>query len=197
MDPETGKSGRVENSSYKEWYNIYVKDNPEAVFKEKTWKYRHGDKDRFYRYKEILGKKVPKSFKAFQELKYKDETAWKSLKLEYKDETLRIAIKTKYNLKIHEGRQGKHILGHNNYESGKSYLKEGIDPQELVYKYAGTGEIRRDTNGNWVNKEFITTGVPIGYWEDKKTGKKYLTNRFFISYSKTAGTHIVPAKPQE
>lgn len=30
-DPETGKSVRVENLTYKEWYNIYVKDNPETL----------------------------------------------------------------------------------------------------------------------------------------------------------------------
>lgn len=190
-DPLTGKSVRVGNLTYKEWYNKYVKDNPEAIFKEKAWKNRHADKDQFNRYRNLLGSKAPRSFKAFQELKYKNEVGWKSLITEYKDESLRTAIKTEYNLKINDGRQGKHILGHNNYKSGKSYLKEGLKPQDLVNKYAGTGEIRRSSKTNkWIGKQFFEHNKTVGYV--LVDGNWVETKYFSIDYSKKYGTHIVP-----
>ncbi|UHR03306.1 minor capsid protein [Peptoniphilus sp. GNH] len=83
-DPKTGVSGKVEDLSYKEWYNIYVKDNPEAVFKEKAWENRHGDKDQFIKYKDVLGEDLKNSFKDFQETKYKDEDKYKLIKVDYK-----------------------------------------------------------------------------------------------------------------
>ncbi len=83
-DPKTGVSGKVEDLSYKEWYNIYVKDNPEAVFKEKAWENRHGDKDQFIKYKYVLGEDLKNSFKDFQETKYKDEDKYRLIKIDYK-----------------------------------------------------------------------------------------------------------------
>ena len=64
-----------------------------------------------------------------------------ALKLEYRDEKLRHRIKNEFNLNIHEGRQGKHIKGHNNY-SGKSYVFDEINLEELIKLYAGSNEIR-------------------------------------------------------
>lgn len=190
-DINTRKSKKVPDMTYKEWYNKYVKDNPEAIFKEKAWKNRHDDKEQFNIYRNLLGSKAPRSFKAFQELKYKNEVGWKSLITEYKDESLRTAIKTKYNLKINDGRQGKHILGHNNYKSGKSYLKEGLKPQDLVNKYAGTGEIRRSSKTNkWIGKQFFEHNKTVGYV--LVDGNWVETKYFSIDYSKKYGTHIVP-----
>lgn len=61
-------------------------------------------------------------------------------------------------MQIHDGRQGKHIKGSSNYIDGNSYLLNGINLQELVNKYAGTGEIRRIKNtGKWINKQFLCT----------------------------------------
>ena len=121
-----------------------------------------------------------------------------------KDEKLRKAIRNDYNLTINPGRQDKHIQGTNNYNQElkqgrhKSYLLEGVDPQELVDKYAGTGELRRvDGVGKWVHKEFIEAEEDIGYWINNKNGDEVITNRFSISYSKEKGVHIVPAKPKD
>lgn len=83
-DPESEISGKVKDLSYKEWYNIYVKDNHEAVFKEKAWKNRHGDKEQFIKYKDVLGKDLKNNFKDFQELKYKDEDKYRLIKIDYK-----------------------------------------------------------------------------------------------------------------
>ena len=100
----------------------------------------------------------------------------------------------KCNKVIHEGRQGKHILGHNNYK-GNSYLAYGTNPQELVDKYAGTGLIKiiRTAKGlKWVEKEFVYVKNPIGYYKDSEIGTPKSTRYFCIHYSKKHGTHISP-----
>ena len=120
---------------------------------------------------------------------YNDSEAYQRLKLKNRDAKLLDRIKTEYNLSIHKGRQGKHVKGHNNY-AGKSYLLDGIDPQELVNQYAETGEIKRDRHGKWVKKQFFVHDIPIGMVKNKD-GKYVATRRFSISYSKK-GTHIIP-----
>ncbi|MDU7164185.1 MAG: phage minor capsid protein [Anaerococcus vaginalis] len=126
-----------------------------------------------------------------------------NLDIYLKDEKLRKAIRSDYNLTINPGRQDKHIQDTNNYKqelakgTHKSYLLDSVNPQELVDKYAGTGELRRVKNvGKWINKEFIEADKDIGYWINSKNGDEVITSRFSISYSKEKGVHIVPAKPK-
>ncbi len=91
--------------------------------------------------------------------------------------------------KIHIGKQGKHIVGHNNYVKGKSILSVSTDTaQNLVNKYSGTGQ-KIGANRERVNFKRI-----IGKYVDPKTGKAYETTIGTIHYSKS-GTHIVPEKP--
>lgn len=98
----------------------------------------------------------------------------------------------KQPLIIEKGKQGKHILGDNNYIDGRSYLTiTKQEAQELVNKYAGTGTFEFDRNGNVKKKELIIADKTIGVNIDNKTGEKSYTNRFYIHYSKK-GTHIVP-----
>ena len=131
-------------------------------------------------------------------MKYNDTEQWTELKLAFKDEKLKEDIKTNYNLTIHKGLQDKHIYGTANFnqelDNGnyKSYLKEGIDPYELVDKYACTGKFIRSKNGKWTNKEIVTVNKIIGYSYDRKIKKYVETNRFMIHYSKNKGTHVVP-----
>lgn len=95
--------------------------------------------------------------------------------------------------KIHDGKQGKHIVGHNNYD-GKSYLAEGVDPQKLVDEYHSTGDLKiKNINKNWGKKEFIMSNKVVGYDVDLVTGEITSTRYFSIHYSKS-GTHIVPRK---
>lgn len=95
--------------------------------------------------------------------------------------------------KIQEGRQGKHIVGHNNYD-GKSYLADGVDPQKLVDEYHGTGDLKiKNAYKNWGRKEFIMSDKVIGYDVNILTGEITPTRYFSIHYSKR-GTHIVPRK---
>lgn len=185
---KTGKNRRIDrNISYKEWYEKYVKTDKEYLLQEKMWYNRHKDKYQYDKYK-LSGVNVPKSFKEFQYLKYNNPEIWKDTKLRY-------SIKSEYNLKIHDGRQGKHIKGHNNYNS-KGYLLESISPQDLIDKYAGTGRLVRDSNNKWTSKEMIIGEKNIGYYIDLKTKEKSITKKFSISYSKKYGTHIIPRKDE-
>lgn len=101
-------------------------------------------------------------------------------------------IKTSQPLKIEVGKQGKHILGHNNYIEGRSYLTISLeDAQELINKYAGTGEIKTNSKGEWDRKETIKTNKEIGVNVSILDGSENKTSSFKIHYSKK-GTHIVP-----
>lgn len=109
------------------------------------------------------------------------------------------------NLKIHEGRQNKHIEGTNEYKTYKEHFdqKGQYGPakleiskekaQEMVDKFHGSGII----NGKYPNKECVTVNDEIiGTSVNKKTGKEVKTSVFEIHYSKD-GTHIVPAYPSK
>lgn len=95
------------------------------------------------------------------------------------------------NTAVHEGRQGKHIPGHNNYIPGRSiFYGTAEDAQRLIDKYAGTG-MKIDEH-----KERVDFGQVIGKYYSPKTGKYYDTTIGTIRYSKE-GTHIVPQRPKD
>ena len=92
--------------------------------------------------------------------------------------------------KIHIGKQGKHILGHNNYQKGKSILNISTsDAQKLINKYSGKGR------KIGTSRETVDFKKVIGKYVDPKTGKSYDTTIGTIHYSKS-GTHLVPEKPK-
>ena len=96
-----------------------------------------------------------------------------------------------FSTKVNAGKQGKHIVGSNNYQQGKSiFYGSSADAQRLVDKYAGTG--------TWVsaNKERVNFGKVIGKYVNKEANISVETNMGIIHYSKT-GTHIVPSAPIE
>ena len=175
------------------------------------------DKESYETYKRILGKEnFTYSLEDYRSLIYNKENTeeLEKLKLALKDKKLQETIRKEYNLKIHEGKQGKHIIGHNNRKDGKSYLlpqsefndnwnkeqkrsyKSNEIPkmiefaQELVDKYAGTGLIERH-RGKFVNKELIVIDEFIGSNVNIDNSIPF-TNRFYIHYSKKDGTHVVP-----
>ena len=79
-DPETGKTYLVDNMSYEDWYNKYVKGNPKAELAVKKERNIYADKNQYEKYKSVLGKEAPKSIEAFQELKYTDSKKWELFK---------------------------------------------------------------------------------------------------------------------
>ena len=142
------------------------------------------DMEMFEKFKKV-GIIMPDNIEDFVEVRYNEHIKeWKRINARYE-------IKTSYNLKIFEDRQGKHIKGHNNYKGG-SYLFEGVDPQELVDKYCGTGIIKISNSGKFVEKEICESDSIIGVVVDKYTKEERETKKFSISYSKKYGTHIVP-----
>lgn len=128
---------------------------------------------------------------------YNEGSTEANIKVYYKDERLRKQIKSDSTPKtVESGKQGKHIKGHNNYTEGRSYLTlSEKEAQDLINKYAGTGEMRRDKQGNWTNKEFVRADKKIGFAVDPITGEEFETSRFSIHYSKK-GVHIVPRKEE-
>lgn len=79
-NPETGRTELVPASmTYEEWYKKYVKGNTKAETEEKTIKNKHADREQYDRYKELLGKDMPKNFAEFQNLKYNEPERWELL----------------------------------------------------------------------------------------------------------------------
>ena len=96
-----------------------------------------------------------------------------------------------FDTNVNNGKQGKHIVGDNNYTEGRSIFEGNVDDaQELVDEFAGTGE--------WIgqNKERVDFGNIIGKYVNPKTRESVDTTVGIIHYSKT-GTHIVPAQPSK
>lgn len=92
---------------------------------------------------------------------------------------------------LHEGQQGKHIVGHNNYknQAGKSIVTLSTNKiEELLQKFAGTGQVVRN------NKKRVDFRENIGFYINQQNGDKYKTTIGIIHYSKH-GLHLVPAKP--
>lgn len=193
-DPVTGKTVRVKAQTYKEW-RAEVENRVGAdklATAEKMAKNEGADFRQYEKYKGILGKDAPKSFASFQDLKYNNINDFAVVKRKFSDRNIKNYLASGRQPKtIESGKQGKHILGHNNYKPGKSYLTiTEIEAQELVDKCAGTGEILKDQKGRWSNKELAEAERIIGVVVDL-SGENTLTSRFIIHYSKT-GTHIVP-----
>ncbi|WP_339063573.1 polymorphic toxin type 50 domain-containing protein [Tepidibacillus marianensis] len=200
ISPEFRKNNEnkeiIKYKNYNEWKKDRIEkigDERWDIEKKKTQR-KSSDEQQYGTYLSVLGEKnMPKSLDEFQELKYSNSKEYEALKLKYNDQKLRDKIHSSdTNKKIHDGRQGKHIKSHHNY-NGKSFLLENIDPQKLVNQYAGTGDLKRSKDGKWTKKEFIIAERIIGIVIDPNTGIETPTKRFSISYSKD-GTHVVPRK---
>lgn len=92
-------------------------------------------------------------------------------------------------IKIHQGKQDKHIRGTNNYVEGKSYLTVSNEEIERIIKSkSGTGK-------KVGNKEQIVADKIIGVNVNTKCGFKTLTDTAHIHSSKD-GQHLVPTHTQ-
>lgn len=70
---------------YKEWYEKYVKNDPDAIATKKKLENLDNDKKQYKKYKQVLGKEyVPNSFEAFRKIKYTDEYEYGVLKTQFK-----------------------------------------------------------------------------------------------------------------
>ena len=99
-------------------------------------------------------------------------------------------------LTIDIGKQGKHIVGHNNYIEGRSFITIPTQElQKLIKKYAGTGELVFDKNGVWKNQEVIKADKTIGVAVDNRMDEKNQTNTFKLHYG-NSGVHAVPKRKE-
>ncbi len=194
-NPETGKTYDVPSDmTYEEWKKKqdelygegFIDLERKKVYNEKA------DKKQYDRYKNLLGKdNVPKSFEEFQTVKYEGD--YSALKTKYANAKIQNSIKTgKIPTNVLLGKQDKHIVGTNNYIEGRSYIYPDVDIQALVDEYAGTGELKRDSNQKWTHKELINADRKIGV-NITTEGIRTETSEFMIHYSKK-GVHIVPKK---
>ena len=95
-------------------------------------------------------------------------------------------------LVINQEKQSRHIKGSDGYIPGRSYVTVSNDElQDIVEKYAGTGEIQRSARGVFMWKEIVTLDHQIGVSIDPETLEEMPTDRAYIHYSKT-GSHVVP-----
>jgi tetratricopeptide (TPR) repeat protein len=109
---------------------------------------------------------------------------------------IRSEILKKANLRIEWDKQGKHIVGHQNFDSTlfKSIF-EHPNPEKLVQKYAGKGiKWNNAIPGTAGYQEIINFEEFIGY-AVKETGEKTATTWGKIHYAKN-GVHIVPYQPR-
>lgn len=98
-DPLTGEKYYISaNMTYEEWYEQMVigKHGKEKVdLHMKKLRNTTSDKKQHERYRDLLGKDIPKSFDKFKDLKYTNDKKWKFSKLDY---SRRKALKEKPNL---------------------------------------------------------------------------------------------------
>jgi filamentous hemagglutinin len=95
--------------------------------------------------------------------------------------------------RVHPGKQGKHVRGHNNFVEGNSELT--ADPL-LLARRAGTGEqVGKPALGTAGSKERIDFGFEIGIYLDALGTVRIPTTVGMIHYAKDGAIHIVPARP--
>ena len=201
-DVVTGETFKVPGDmTYEQWKALQDEKWGEGTvdLRRKMSYNANADKEQLKRYQELLGRSGSlRGLNAFQELKYCDLAGYSTLKIAYADKRIQRYIQSTPELTVlHQGRQGKHILGHNNYTPGRSYLTITMDEvQELVHRYAGTGDIKRDMGGKWTHKEFVTADRVIGYYVSDSDGTAKPTRRFRIDYAtgKHKGAHIIPVE---
>ena len=101
------------------------------------------------------------------------------------------------NLKISWDKQGKHIIGHRNFNSiERKSIFEHPDPERLALQYAGKGvKWNNTTPGVAGYQEIVNFEEFIGYCVNSETGKQTATTWGKIHYAKE-GVHIVPTDPR-
>lgn len=101
-DPETCKNYIIEDMNYDEWYQKCVVDKygeQKAETFQNMIKNKASDKKQYAKYKEILGKDVPKSFDDFRDLKYNNNKGWNELKGQYNYSLTKNFLK-KHNIEL-------------------------------------------------------------------------------------------------
>lgn len=95
-----------------------------------------------------------------------------------------------YSVRINSEKQAPHM--EKTHIPGKSYFKDGTDVDELIYKYAGTGEVRKTQENSYTNVEIVRHISKVnGVVVRQDSGLEHNANGITIHYSKKR-THVVP-----
>lgn len=142
--------------------------------------------------KQILKRRenLPKTLANFQNLRYNDSAKYYSLLV------AKAIQEGRQPILVEDGKQGKHLVVHNNYKAGRSYFERGTTVEQIqkaVDRYAGSGRIEMRKNGKPGNKETVRIPELTGYAVDQNTKETSATHIFKIHYS-DKGVHIVPKK---
>jgi tetratricopeptide (TPR) repeat protein len=157
----------------------------------------------------FAGSTIVKGFKAYQDLRKANRLmTFEAMAISERNQLIikfeatkqvraRKEILANANLKIHWDKQGKHIVGHRNYDlSMRRSIFVHADPQRLSNEFAGKGIRMKDMHPGMPGyKEVVDFNEFIGYYFDFSTREKIPTTRGTIHYAKD-GVHIVPAKPK-
>ena len=182
------KNGKVQNS----WTKKIRNESSDELEKRKRINIDVRDNNRkadIKEYKEVVDtlgvENSPISLAKFQDLKYNDGEEYEQLK-----------DKVFIYQKIQTGEWGKKInpekqLPHmeSTHKTGKSYIYDSVDVQELFNRHYGTGRIELDRRGRRTNKEIIELGYPIGI--NSSDGSEVTSIKIHHSEKRT---HIVPKK---
>jgi len=138
----------------------------------------------------VLGKEnAPASLDKYYDLKYNNPEEFKKLKYEYKT---RYYLQNDANKTIIDSKQGRHILGHPRYISGRSYLVvDSEEAQIIINNNAGHGMLNDTFSVPYFGKETVVSDKIFGVNINQVHNHKTLTDTAKIHYSKK-GTHIVP-----
>ncbi|EJO5347149.1 minor capsid protein [Clostridium botulinum] len=159
-NPVTGKTYYVPSDiNYKDWYKKYVENNPKVLAEEKKIQNKSSDKKQHERYREILGKDIPKFFDKFQELKYNNIDEWDRLAYKYKLETIYNLDRLKNTENFSSIDAIKHILeGEVNRNNPKRIKAVGFHMENMPTKKGEIIESTRsqiDKNGVYEAKVII------------------------------------------
>lgn len=181
-DPVTGKTELIpRDMTYSEWKKmIDEKYGGGTVDKYRKMQYNEsGDRKQFERYKAILGKNAPKSFSAFQKIKYSDAYAWNNLK-----EKARSKNYLQEQLAYVMNGEKLFIPKNTKFDSITTMAGSGTDTKirvvdRLVEKYGGEPDAWRKRAGkvtsskyifdvHWYEMDGIQYEAKLKYRKDKK-----------------------------
>lgn len=135
---------------------------------------------------------LPKTLANFQDLRYNDSAKYYSLLV------AKSIREGRQPIRVEDGKQGKHLVVHNNYMEGRSYFEQGTTVEQIqkaVNKYAGTGRVEIQRDGKPSNKEVVRIPELTGYDVDKLSGEVHKTHLFKVHYS-DKGVHLVPKREE-
>lgn len=180
-NPETGGYELVKKKSYKEWY-----DEKKAQYPPEKWagmvkagKNYQADQREYAEYREILGKKAPKTFAKFQDLKYNDANGWAYLK-GYKQ----------YKVRVPEAKESDYTLYRKVKETGVTGSVRipplAMDTSALSFRDSHAG------------KHGCTVEDAVQYVNDAKCSiKRRRWDGYSVNYYSLSGATYIDAETHE